>query len=83
VTTSVRQGPLEHAPAASSQPGGGARDRRLRRRRKRIWFEEMLGWVLVPLILLASYWAADTALTALGIDPAALIGYLASLVRGR
>jgi len=49
------------------------REKRYQRRRRRVWFEEILGWILVPVILIACYWLFDTTLAAVGTSPAAII----------
>jgi hypothetical protein len=49
------------------------REQREIRRRRRIWFEEILGWILVPAILFGCYWAMNLTLTALGTSPAAIM----------
>ena len=35
--------------------------------------EEVLGWVLVPVILLGCYWLLDVGLNAMGTSPAAIM----------
>jgi hypothetical protein len=49
------------------------REKRYRRRRRRVWFEEILGWILVPVIVVACYWLFDMTLTTVGTSPAAII----------
>jgi hypothetical protein len=49
------------------------REQRWERRRRRRWFEEVLGWILVPIIVFGAYWAVTAGLAALGTSPAALI----------
>ncbi len=48
------------------------REQRWERRRRRRFFEEVLAWILVPVIVLGAYWAVDAGLGALGTSPAAL-----------
>ena len=43
------------------------------RRRTRVWFEEILAWILVPVILLGCYWLATMGLAAVGTSPEALL----------
>jgi hypothetical protein len=74
--------PLEQAPAAPLSKRAAGGDKRWERRRRRIWFEELLGWILVPLILVCGYWAADGILTAMGSSPAALFSNLGIVLRG-
>jgi len=49
------------------------REQRWERRRKRLMFEEVLGWVLVPVILIGLYIGVKGILSALGTTPTALI----------
>lgn len=49
------------------------REQRWERRRKRLMFEEVLGWVLVPVILIGLYIGIKGVLSALGTTPTALI----------
>ena len=58
------------------------REQRWERRRKRRVFEEVLGWILVPLILLIAYWAVKSGLSALGTTPSALIQGIRAAIRG-
>jgi hypothetical protein len=70
--TDIGEGPLQPAPAVPA-PRKTWREQRWERRRRRRFHEELLGWILVPLIVLGCYWAVDSALGALGTSPAALI----------
>lgn len=45
---------------------------RKERRRRRIWFEELIAWVFVPLILAFSYWCFVEALGLFGKSPSEL-----------
>ena len=56
------------------------REKRWERRRRRHFFEEILGWIVVPLILLALYWAVTSTLAAFGTSPGALIEGVKSLL---
>ena len=49
------------------------REKRWERRRRRRFSEEVLGWVLVPTILIAGFWAAKAGLNALGTSPTQLV----------
>jgi hypothetical protein len=49
------------------------REKRWLRRRRRQTFEEILGWILVPVIVVAGYWALTGALEAAGTSLPALI----------
>ena len=72
MTTELHEGPLE-SPSAPAAPAKMTwREKRYQRRRRRVWFEELLGWILVPLILFGCYWLGDTILTAVGMSPSAI-----------
>lgn len=86
MTTDIHTGPLpqaapddEHHPGplpASSHPQRvrkGWREKRWERRRRRRFTEEVLGWVLVPVILISGFWAVKAGLSAIGTTPTALI----------
>lgn len=45
-----------------------AREQRWQRRRRRYWMEEILGWLLVPVILIGLYWALVAGLAVLNLD---------------
>lgn len=49
------------------------REKRWIRRRRRIYTEEVLGWILVPVILISSYWAVKAGLNALGTNFTSLL----------
>lgn len=61
--------PLKREPA----PKLSWREQRERRRRRRVWFEEILGWILVPAILIGCYWLLNIGLAAVGSSPDALM----------
>lgn len=62
-------GPLPKAPVARPQRyRKGWREKRWERRRRRRFTEEVLGWVLVPVILLSGFWAVRAGLGALGTN---------------
>jgi hypothetical protein len=66
--------PLVEAPAsAAPRVKKTWREERWERRRRRIWFEELLGWILVPLIVVGLYYVAVATLAALGTSPAAIM----------
>ncbi|MEN3930734.1 hypothetical protein WJT86_06620 [Microvirga sp. W0021] len=50
-----------------------AKEKRWLRRRRRVWFEELLGWIFVPLILIGIYYAALGIIALMGTTPEALI----------
>ena len=68
----VQQGSLESAPALTAPRKKTWREQRWERRRRRIWFEEALSWILVPIIFVSAYWAIDMGLAALGTSPTAI-----------
>ena len=83
MTTDVQDAPLQaaEAPPAPARRKSWREQRWERRRRRRV-FEELLGWVLVPVILLGAYWAVDAALGALGTSPAALVQGVQTIIGG-
>lgn len=72
MTTEVQDGELQ-PPTTVPVTRKSWREQRWERRRKRRFFEEILGWLLVPTILFGCYWAVEATLGALGTSPAALI----------
>lgn len=79
MTGDIHEGPLEPAPAPPQPVKLTWREKRWERRRKRRVFEEVLGWILVPVILIALYWAVKASLAALGTSPSAVIQALRAL----
>jgi len=76
MTSEIHEGPLQasrtlDAPATVSKASW--REKRYQRRRRRVWFEEILGWILVPVIVLGCYWFLEVGLSALGTSPAAIM----------
>ena len=72
MTTETHEGPLQ-APAMEAPAKLSWREKRHRRRRRRVWFEEVLAWVLVPVIVVGCYWLLDVGLNAMGTSPAAIM----------
>ncbi|QFU16682.1 hypothetical protein [Microvirga thermotolerans] len=72
MTTELHEGPLEAAPTIAKAKPTWREQRRIRRRR-RIWFEEILGWILVPIIVLGCYWAVETAMNAMGTSVSTVV----------
>ncbi len=68
MTSDIHEGHL--APVAARKSW---RERRWERRRRRIWFEEVLGWILVPVIVLALYWSVVSVLALFGTTPGAVV----------
>lgn len=81
-----RAGPLpQAAPAQRAAPQRtkkGWREKRWERRRRRRWFEEILGWILVPIIILAIYWGITAGLAAMGTDLTSLIQGIKTAISG-
>lgn len=73
MTTDLHEGPLEAAPQGAVPAKLSWREQRRARRRRRIWFEEVLGWILVPVILVGCYWLAELTLNAMGTSVSAII----------
>ena len=73
MTTELHEGPLEAATEVAAPAPLSWREQRERRRRRRLWLEELMGWILVPLILIGGYWLVVGALDALGTSPSAIL----------
>ncbi|MBL0402504.1 hypothetical protein JKG68_00810 [Microvirga aerilata] len=73
MTSEIHEGPLEASRTLDAPAQLSWREKRYQRRRRRVWFEEILGWVLVPVIVLGCYWMIDLALNAVGTSPAAIM----------
>ena len=75
--------PLGPAPASPPSPRKPTwREKRWQRRRRRKLFEEVLGWILVPIILVALYWAVKGGLNAAGTSPSAVVQAVKTLISG-
>jgi hypothetical protein len=84
MTTEVHEGPLDAAPHLTAPDLAvpvrkSWREQRWERRRRRLWLEELLGWILVPLIVIGAYLFVDMALSALGTSPSAIINGLGTI----
>jgi hypothetical protein len=81
MTAEVQEGPLELVPSiqVEARPKKSGRERRYERRRRRIWFEELLGWILVPVILISGYLLVEAILNALGTSPSAIFNGLGTI----
>jgi len=73
MTTEIHEGPLQASRTLETPAKLSWREKRYQRRRRRIWLEEVLGWILVPVILLGCYWFLEVGLNALGTSPAAIM----------
>ena len=75
--------PLGPAPASPPSPHKLTwREKRWQRRRRRKMAEEILGWILVPIILVALYWAVRAGLNAAGTSPSAVVQAIKTLISG-
>jgi hypothetical protein len=77
MTTDVHEGQLEIAPdvtasAVTSPAKKTWREKRWERRRRRIWLEEVLAWIMVPLIVVGFYYLIEAILGALGTSVSAI-----------
>ena len=81
MTAEVQEGPPEPVPSipVEARPKKSGRERRYERRRRRIWFEELLGWILVPVILISGYLLVEGILNALGTSPSAIFNGLGTI----
>jgi len=73
MTSDIHKGPLEASGTLDAPAKLSWREKRYLRRRRRVWFEEILGWILVPVILFGCYWLLTIGLNALGTSPAAIM----------
>lgn len=69
-------------PRAEARQRLTGRERRWVRRRRRVVFEEVLAWVLVPVILIACYWLLKFILAGLGTTPTALFENVKAAIQG-
>ena len=73
MTSEIHEGPLQASRTLDAPAKASWREKRYQRRRRRVWLEEILGWVLVPVIVLGCYWFLEVGLSALGTSPAAIM----------
>lgn len=73
MTSEIHEGPLEASRTLDAPAKLSWREKRYQRRRRRVWFEEILGWILVPVILFGCYWLLTIGLNAVGTSPAAIM----------
>ena len=76
-------GPAPAVAAAAVPAKKTWREQRWERRRRRIWLEEMLGWILVPIIVIGTYWLVNVVLQGLGTDVTTIVTGIGSLISGR
>jgi hypothetical protein len=83
-SSSMTFGEAEATPAATpSRHKKSWREQRWERRRRRRVFEEILGWIFVPIIVLSAYWAVKAGLAAFGTTPTALIEGIKAVIASR
>jgi hypothetical protein len=73
MTSEIHEGPLQASPTLEAPAKLSWREKRYQRRRRRVWLEEVMAWVLVPVILVGCYWLLDVGLNAMGTSPAAIM----------
>ena len=81
MTTEIHEGPLQVQPSEAPAKLSW-REKRWQRRRRRRLFEEILGWILVPVICVALYWGVRAGLNAAGTSPTAVIQAIKTLISG-
>lgn len=59
------------------------REQRWERRRKRRFVEEVIGWIVVPIIIISGYYGVKSGLNALGTTPTALIQNVKTAISSR
>ena len=80
MTTEIHDGPLQGSRPLDAPAKLSWREKRYQRRRRRVWFEEILAWILVPIIILSCYWILVGGLSALGTSPAAIMEGIEAII---
>ncbi len=80
MTTEIHEGPLQASRTLDAPAKPSWREKRYQRRRRRVWLEEILGWILVPVIILGCYWFLEVGLSALGTSPAAIMEGIEAII---
>ena len=93
MTSEVHPGPLPQAAPSDEHHAGplkaanhpqkpkrSGQEARWERRRRRRFFEEVLGWILVPVILIACFWAVKAGLAAFGTTPTEFIDNIKAVI---
>jgi hypothetical protein len=80
MTTDIHEGPLQASRTIDAPAKASWREKRYQRRRRRVWLEEILGWILVPVIILGCYWFLEVGLSALGTSPAAIMEGIEAII---
>ena len=78
MTPEIQNGALQSAPPVPARRKSW-REQRWERRRKRRLYEEVLGWILVPVILISGYLFVEAVLNALGTSPSAIFNGLGTI----
>ena len=73
ISSEIHEASLKAAPIAAPGYKKTWREKRWERRWRRRAAEEVLGWVLVPLIVIGLFWSTKGILGALGTSPTAII----------
>jgi hypothetical protein len=81
MTADVNDGPVDPVPQVPVEAPATQswREKRWERRRRRLWLEELLGWILVPVILIGGYLFVEMVLNALGTSPSAIFNGLSTI----
>jgi hypothetical protein len=80
MTTEIHEGPLQASRTLDAPAKVSWREKRHQRRRRRVWLEEIIGWILVPVIILGCYWFLEVGLSALGTSPAAIMEGIEAII---
>ena len=80
MTSEIHEGPLQASHTLDAPAKVSWREKRYQRRRRRVWLEEILGWILVPVIILGCYWFLEVGLSALGTSPAAIMEGIEAII---
>ena len=83
MTTEVQEGPLEQAPLLTAPAKKTWREQRWERRRRRIWLEELIGWIVVPIIIVGTYALVELGLGAMGTDLQTIIAGINNIISGK
>jgi hypothetical protein len=79
MTTELHEGPLEPSRILDAPASLSWRQKRELRRRRRVWFEEILGWILVPVIIFGCYWLLNLTLGMLGTSLTAIMDGISAI----
>jgi hypothetical protein len=80
MTSELHEGPLQASRTLDAPAKVSWREKRYQRRRRRVWLEEILGWILVPVIILGCYWFLEVSLSSLGTSPAAIMEGIEAII---